>query len=494
MRTLRARNPFVSLYASKATMAWLVGALVVSLVIGYGSATLGHENKSQIAMLAMLIFPAFMLALLDSRKLIPYLLLVWVVCPEIRRFEDWMEGTYHSVSLLSIAPLLTSAVVIIPILSKIHLLESALKRLLIYFCIALLYGSLIGMTKNGMGTFYDLANYLIPMLLIPYAALSNFEKKDLDRLLVAFSNTAILIAVYGIIQYIVVPPWDAFWMNHVEMTSIGQPYPLEIRVFSFLNSPGPAGMYMGTALAPMILEKRWRGPLGWIGVILVTVGLLITLVRSAWVMLFIDIAIYTAVSAGKQKWKLLAQLSAVIAAMYFIIPKLPGAQGLVARLDTMTAIQDDHSYNERLDFFHTVFPMLFAKPQGLGLGSIGVGTKLSNDGALGEYGIFDNGFVAIFLTFGIIGGILFFWGLWLVIKYLISKRKETGGLNPYTRLALSALEGSIVCLVFENGYTGLKGFLLWLVVGIGIMAHRMNTQERRQRTDAATGRFKDNSL
>ncbi|BFT70967.1 hypothetical protein PAENIP36_24090 [Paenibacillus sp. P36] len=484
-----SKPPLIMTQTGRMTLLFTAMALAVSVVIGYSSATLDPDLSMQIAILSMLLFPAFVLALFDSRRLIPYILLVWVICPEIRRIQDWMEGTYHSVSLLSIAPLLTSAVLIIPILAKFHQMESRIYKLLIYIAIVLLYGCLIGVTKNGSGTFYDLANYVIPLLLIPYAALSEFDNKALDRLIVAFSNTAILVAVYGIIQYIVVPPWDAFWMNHVEMTSIGHPFPLEIRVFSTLNSPGPAGMYMGTALAPMILEKKWRGPLGWIGIILVTVGLLVTLVRSAWVMLFIDIAIYTAVSAGRQKWKLIAQLTAVIAAMYVIIPKLPGAQGLIARLDTMTAIQDDHSYNERLDFFHTVFPMMFSKPQGLGLGSIGVGTKLSNGGALGEYGIFDNGFVAIFLTFGILGGLLFLWALWLVTRYLLSQKHQPGGITAYGKLGLSALQGSIVCLVFENGYTGLKGFLLWMVVGIGIMAHRTIVQERRQILDAAASQL-----
>ncbi len=154
----------------------LVGmALLVSLFIGYSSATLSPELSIQITILSMLLFPAFVMALLDSRRLIPYILLVWVICPEIRRIQDWMEGTYHSVSLLSIAPLLTSAVLIIPILAKFHQMESRIYKLLIYVGIVLLYGSLIGVTKNGSGAFYDLANYLIPLLLIPYAALSQFR-------------------------------------------------------------------------------------------------------------------------------------------------------------------------------------------------------------------------------------------------------------------------------------------------------------------------------
>ncbi|MNI07409.1 hypothetical protein D3C73_604160 [compost metagenome] len=492
MRAIRGWYAYPFMNHARVIGLWVCGGLLVSLMIGYSTAKMSHNISIQVGILAAILFPAFVMAMLESRRIVPYILLVWAICPEIRRVGDWLEGTYHSVSMLSIAPLLTSAVLIIPVLLNVHKLQSPIRKILLFFMLALIYGSMIGITKNGTGTFYDLANYLIPMLLIPYFAVTTFGRKELDQLLIAFSNIAILIAVYGIVQYLVVPPWDAFWMNHVEMSSIGQPYPLEIRVFSTLNSPGPAGMFMGAALAPMILEKKWRGPLGWIGVILVAIGLLITLVRSAWVMLFIDIIAYTAISSGRQKWRLLAQIAVVAVAMYLIIPLLPGAQGLVARMDTMTAIGEDHSYNERLDFFHTVFPMMLSQPQGMGLGSIGVGTKLNNDGALGEFGIFDNGFVAVFLTFGVLGGILFFWSMWLIVKYLLAKTEGSVGLLSYKKMAVAALIGSLASLIFENGYTGLRGFLLWKMVGIGIVAHKTIVQGRRKGLDAAANQLENN--
>lgn len=106
------------------------------------------------------------------------------------------------------------------------------------FAVALGYGALIGLAKNGMGSVYDLANYIVPLLLLPYFAVTKFKPKDIDRLLTAFANIAVLVAIYGIVQYLTVPPWDVFWMKHADMMSIGNPYPLEIRVFSTLNSPG----------------------------------------------------------------------------------------------------------------------------------------------------------------------------------------------------------------------------------------------------------------
>lgn len=456
-------------------------------LIGFVSAALTPYVSLQVAILSGILLPAIVLALMQSRAIVPYILVVWAVCPEIRRIADWLEGTFHSVSLLSMAPLLASATLVIPVLARIHKIESSIRKLIAIPVLVLAYGSMIGLAANGASSLYDLANYLIPMLLIPYFAVFPYDDKDQKRLILSFTHTALFVAIYGIVQYLTVPPWDAFWMNHVEMSSIGHPYPLEIRVFSTLNSPGPAGMFMATALGPMIVEKRWRGALGWIGVLIVAVGLLITLVRSSWVMLLVIVAVYTLISSGRQKWRLLATLGLISAALYWLIPMLPGAQGLVDRMDTMTAIQDDYSYNERLDFFDQVFPLLFSNPQGMGLGSIGVGTKLSNGGDLGEFGIFDNGFVGIFLTFGLIGGVLFFWTLWLLGKLLLSRRVSALKPSAYRRLAAASLIGSVVCLIFENGYTGMRGFLQWMVVGIGIVTHETMANRRRRAANGTAG-------
>ncbi|WP_233476397.1 hypothetical protein [Paenibacillus sonchi] len=212
--------------------------LGLPLMIGFASAKLSSSNSLQGAVLAGILFPAFLLALLKPKALIAYTLLVWAVAPELRRIADWSEGVYHSVSLLSLAPLLTGATLAIPVLKEIHRIRKSSTRIILLFSVALAYGALIGLAKNGIGSVYDLANYIVPLLLIPFFAVTRFRPKDIDRLLYAFANIAVLVAIYGIVQYLTVPPWDAFWMKNADMMSIGTPYPLEIRVFSTLNSPG----------------------------------------------------------------------------------------------------------------------------------------------------------------------------------------------------------------------------------------------------------------
>lgn len=208
-----------------------VMCLGLPLLIGFASAKLSSSSSLQGVILAGILFPAFLLALLKPKHLIAYTLLIWAVAPELRRFADWYEGVYHSVSLLSLAPLLTGATLAIPVLKEIHRIRKSSTRIILLFSVALAYGALIGLAKNGIGSVYDLANYIVPLLLIPFFAVTRFKPKDIDRLLYAFANIAVLVAIYGIIQYLTVPPWDAFWMRNADMMSIGTPYPLKFASF-----------------------------------------------------------------------------------------------------------------------------------------------------------------------------------------------------------------------------------------------------------------------
>ncbi len=332
--------------------------------------------------------------------------------------------------------------------------------------------------QNGIVFAYDLANYVVPLLLLPYLAIKPMKAKELDRLLYSYANIAVLVAIYGIIQYLTVPPWDAFWMNHVEMNSIGVPEPLQIRVFSSMNSPGPCAIFLAMALVPMLMEKRWRGTLGWIGVLLTVVCLLVTLVRSAWLIAFVMLLAYILSSSSKGKWKTLFQLAIVGLLLYIIVPKLPGAEGLVARMQTLTDIQQDHSYNERLDLLHTMLPAITNNPVGQGIGSVGIGTKLDNGGDLGELGIMDNGYIAIFLTFGICGAFFFFGGLFVIIKRLLVRIAERNSSQPYIRLALATWAGAVASLISDNGFPGMRGYLIWMMIGIGLWAKDVIAERR----------------
>nr|WP_249896929.1 O-antigen ligase family protein [Paenibacillus sp. PK3_47] len=469
-------------------MLLCAAALGLPLMIGFASAHLSASNSLQGVILAGVLFPALVLALLKPKQLVAYTLLIWAVAPELRRIADWSEGVYHSVSLLSLAPLLTGATLAIPVLKEIHKIKKSYTRIIMLFAVALAYGTLIGLAKNGVGSVYDLANYIVPLLLLPFFAVIRFKPKDIDRLLYSFANIAVLVAIYGIIQYLTVPPWDAFWMRNADMISIGTPYPLEVRVFSTLNSPGPAATFLVFALVPMILEKRWQGTLRWLGVLLVVICLLTTLVRSAWLVMLVMLLVYIASSPSKGKWKSLLQLVFVAAALFLIVPKLPGAEGIVARMETLTSVQEDHSYNERLSLWQNMLPMVASNPVGEGIGSVGRGTKLGNGGELGEYGNMDNGIIALLLTFGVLGAAFFFSALGVVIKQIIARVTRKNVFQPYVRLSLAAWMGAVISLVSDNGFPGLKGYLVWMLIGLGLGAKEIIDSRKKGTPHAAVER------
>ena len=66
--------------------------LLLPLIIGFISAKLSATISLQGSILAGILFPAIMLALLRPKSLIAYTLLIWAVAPELRRIADWSEG------------------------------------------------------------------------------------------------------------------------------------------------------------------------------------------------------------------------------------------------------------------------------------------------------------------------------------------------------------------------------------------------------------------
>lgn len=66
----------------------------------------------------------------------------------------------------------------------------------------------------------------------------------------------LILAMYGLLQYFVLPAWDRTWMVASRLTSIGAPIPQQVRVFGTAESPGPFAMLLG-ALILMVLHGMW---------------------------------------------------------------------------------------------------------------------------------------------------------------------------------------------------------------------------------------------
>lgn len=467
-RLFRKNNVMLSIQV----LLKLAGIIALGLSVGLaGSIDSLHSKLLEFTLLLLSVLMSVHIYTYRPKSLLPYTLLVWVVSPEIRRLMDWLVQSYNDTSIISLIPYCVSLTLLLPILKNKKQIDRRVGLIMKIIGAALLYGFGLGFLRYGLASVYDLLNYVVPFLAFIYVSASPFDNDTRDRWLRSLSYLAVIVAAYGIYQYIALPPWDKFWMMNAEMNSIGLPQPQNFRVFSFLNSPGPAGVFLAVALAIMTVQKKWR-VLGIVGVMIVAFALLLTLVRVGWIAYAVMILAYFLRSELRSKVRLLALAIIIILAYTFILPMLPGANNVTSRIETFGSLEEDHSFNERLLFSTEIFSGLLANPVGKGLGSSGLGAKITKNTDM--LVAFDNGYLNLFYTFGVPLGLAVIALLGYLFFYTYkSSRAE----KMYSPIAFAAISAILFLLFASNVIRGLSGFILLFIVSIALMPNSSKREE-----------------
>lgn len=446
--------------------AGLAGILFLVALIGNISAkTYLFQELWQLSVVLLLTMGALFIQQVKPVAYLPYMLAVWSVYPEIRRLLDWSFNSYSDTPIMALAPFLVSLTMLIPIIKGYKRLSRVSIAVLATAMFVFVYGLIIGLPQYGaMAAGFDFINYLSPMLIVPYINVSTFHHSARDVWLKSFTSIAVVVGIYGIIQYFAIPPWDKFWMIQSNMQSIGHPKPMEVRVFSTLNSPGPAGVYFSFALAVMVMNKKWRA-FGVPGLLIVVFALLLTLVRSSWIGLVAMIIAYFMQAKSQNKMKLVTMLAALVIFFQFVLPSLPGSDSITSRFESFGNLSEDTSYQERLAFSTHISQYISANPLGNGLGSTGLSAKL-NKNALQD---FDNGYLNVFYTFGLPGG-LFFIGLLLFL--LVYTLKASNEHKEYRHLAFGTMVAVMFLFLSSNMMSGVGGACIWFLVSMVFMEHK----------------------
>jgi len=368
-------------------------------------------------------------------------------------------------------PYCVSLALLLPIIKNIKLIDHRISLISKIMGVALIYGFCIGFLKYGLASVYDLLNYIVPFLVLIYVNVSHFDSDVRDKWLRGFSYLAVIVAAYGIYQYTVLPPWDKFWMVNADMNSIGLAEPQNFRIFSFLNSPGPAGVFLGAALAIMTVQKKWRA-FGIIGIMIVAFALLLTLVRVGWIAYIIMVIAYFIRSHIKNKIQLLALAVILTLAYVFVLPILPGANIVASRINTFGSLEEDHSLNERLSFSSNILSEVLANPVGMGLGSSGQGVKLTQNAD--TLVAFDNGYLNLVYTFGLPLGLAITttFGYLFVNLFKLSKREKV-----YSPISFAAISAILFLLFASNILRGLTGFILLFIISLAYIPKSSNREE-----------------
>lgn len=439
------------------------GLFVVLLLLGLSP--LGR-------LLNYLFTPAMMvmgLALLYLRPVsyLGFTMWVWMLTPFYRRLSD-VHGGYTDASLVMLAPIAVTACCGLAIASNIR--RGSPKALWPYIGLmaVVIYGFFSGALQNGLpAATLALLNWVLPILFALHILTLQEEAGEKARqIMLAMVWGGLIIGVYGLIQYLILPAWDAEWMRGSALESIGAPIPRMVRVFSTLNSPGPYAQFVSaSALIAIATRSRMR----WGSIVFSLVGLLLSLVRAAWGSWAIALVMLFFWSNVRQK---IAFAATALAAILVITPAIafsPLGETINARFATLSNASSDTSYIERVDLYRRFSSTALSSIAGVGLGRTGViSARLSGQSpdAVDATNNIDSGVLEIFYTFGLLGAV--FLAMFGAI-YVTSWPDRS---NPYGVATMVVAISCAPLVFFGNPLTGASGMLLYPFVALARLNRR----------------------
>lgn len=451
--------------------ATVVGAV---LVLGTLGAVLAHQGHA-----LRYAFPAAALvgalALYRSRPT-AYVSLVWwlwILTPEVRRLSDYQAG-YDSLNPIMLAPLLAGALCVFTLLRQVRSIGPARLRGFALVLAGLGVATVVGVFLNGISAaIYGLATWVVPPLFALHLALSWRDYPEMRRTVFHLAvATAVVISIYGLVQFFVFPAWDRYWGIQSGISELAHVTAKHFRPFSTLNSTGPFAFVLVVVLLIVFQSRsRLRGPVMALGVVM----LALTQVRSAWGIFVLGLGYLLLTQRQTLSRAVRVLLVVVVPVVAIGLQSGPVARLVHSRFRTVQNIGYDQSLNERVIFFDTYAPVALLDPLGHGIASTSSATKLvGGQQAAGTVGTFDNGFLDIPFTLGWLGTILYLWGSLLLMR-------EAARASPRDSLVVATRAVGVVAIVFmlfSGDLYGVQGFFVWVPLGLALGAGILAGQPR----------------
>lgn len=392
---------------------------------------------------------------------IEFSLWLWILGPQVRRIVDGSTG-YHEPSFILIAAPLASLVLLPRIRTlRWHGPRRAVRPLLIA-AVAVAAGYAVGAVQLGLRPATGaLLLWLVPPLFgLQVVAVG----RDSDELRTAVERVLVwgtlIVGVYGVVQFYLVPSWDAFWMHHAPMDSIGSPSPYEVRVFSTLNSPGPLATFLAAAVLYLTDARHaMRVPAQVAGY----VCLALSMVRAAWLATLVGLVLVLAV--GRPRARATAIFALAIVTLGILQVSGPLERAIVDRIDESRAGRQDDSFAARLALHEEMIPALADDLVGQGLGASGVANRLS-DGSVGTVDI-DSGLLDFAFTLGLPAALFTLSAIAMGAADLarIGLRRDVVPVG-----VVAAGMSILLQMLGGNTLTGVGGVLFFAVWGLGLRA------------------------
>jgi hypothetical protein len=406
---------------------------------------------------------------------------IWFLSPGIRRIVDSQMGGWDPANPMSLTPFLVSSLALVGVARRIP--ELRRKRLapwgLALACV--LYGYFTGVLRVGpVPATHALISWLMPLGFGLFCAVEWRRYPDFQATVRrVFVWGVLLLAGYGILQFLSPPIWDQIWMTSSGMYSLGRAFPYELRVFSLVNAPlAFATILMAGLLVALSVKAPWR----FVLLASESAALLLSLVRSVWLAGFFGMLVYLASVPLRSSRRIIAAGLLTAGVLLAVVMALPAEVGgptmetVRDRLLTFTNISRDVSFQDRSSFLDNISTVVAQNPLGHGLGSTGVSSQLGASG--GGIRDFDNGIFAALYTLGWAGGIGMLIAALCVTGFSLQRREASTDLMA--KAAKAMVITSLLLLAGSNTFEGVSAALFWGFAGLVAASHQWHDARRRE--------------
>jgi hypothetical protein len=187
----------------------------------------------------------------------------------------------------------------------------------------------------GADSIFRLVSEIL-LLLIAWAVAARGGETFWDKLRTLIPRVALVPAIYGVIQFFVLPEWDRRWMLAVSDTfvTIGEPYPFQVRVFGLSESPGSYAGFMAMAIVIGVVNaisaRGGRNVIEWLIVLVLVPGLLLSGVRSMLLVVLLCVLVLALFrTRALQRMVLVGFIVVAALATQFVVSRFGGASSIL---------------------------------------------------------------------------------------------------------------------------------------------------------------------
>lgn len=403
---------------------------------------------------------AAMLFVRSRANYVSFVFWLYFLSPLLRRLVDLRVG-YADVSPLLLAPGLATAVSAYVLVTRGRAL--ARPGALTFSCAlaGIFFGTVVGLTRySPVDVGRAFFNWVPPIAF----AFMLYEERGNFAIYRKAIETALLwgtfvMGAYGVVQFFLLPVWDARWMIGVGFSVFGDPEPFKVRVFSTMNAPATFATYtMAGLLMLFSLKSRLRVPAAALGFL----ALVLTTSRASWLGFMPGVIFLALQMPVKVRMRIFAGMivCVLLTGAATVIPAVD--EVISARVKTLTSPTNDVSYQARIVGHEAAFSTLAGEPFGEGLGSMDV--DHATDGRDDRLGPHDSTVLELLYSLGLPGTAMYGLGLLLGIARVV----RVGVRTPFA-VAMAAIFISYCSEFLLNSiFLGVLGFMVWTAVGMSL--------------------------